>query len=237
MKLLTISSKPLLLSAALAAAFVCSAQMAAAQLVVFNLGDGFENYSLGTAPGYNPNNAQIVGGNVGTSPTVPQAIQYTAVGTGDTYHIVNTAVTNNSSTNLSDYTLSFDFSLTVSDATNAPISFYEITLNNGTTSRTVNIDVSTATEGTGYVHFEYNLGAGAFVGFDPTVAGIGAGWDVILNAYSGTIGGGIPATNTTTTFLVDNFQVTVVPEPASVAMFVGGMSFMLFRRRRLFASR
>jgi hypothetical protein len=137
------------------------------------------------------------------------------------------AASGNTSANLSDYTLSFDLAV---EGVNLAMGYggLEISVQNGggIFGSHALLDFLTPAAapaaGSGYQHFSYNLGT--FTGsLNPSSANLAFGL--------GVIGYGNGMTASPETLLVDNIQITMVPEPSACAMLAGGMGLLAVWRR------
>ncbi|HEY5505161.1 MAG TPA: PEP-CTERM sorting domain-containing protein [Sedimentisphaerales bacterium] len=140
------------------------------------------------------------------------------------------AASGNTSANLANYTLSFDLAV---QGVNLAMGYggLEISVQNGggIFGSHALFDFLTPAQaplaGSGYQHFSYNLGT--FSGsLNPSGAALAFGL--------GVIGYGNGMTANPETLLVDNVQITMVPEPSTFAMLLGGLGLLagLCRYRR-----
>ncbi|MGB7769058.1 MAG: PEP-CTERM sorting domain-containing protein [Verrucomicrobiia bacterium] len=138
----------------------------------------------------------------------------------------------NTDPNLNDYTLSFDM------AVSGPTSLNHLQLNlqgwsgiwysgNMTQTGAQSIDTSSVTPGSGFQLITVNLGTlyGNSTGFDPTSQTYQLQWQV--NGWE--LGNGGPDNGVVVT--IDNTAITMVPEPATLALVGLGMTALLVRRR------
>ncbi|MFZ0829439.1 MAG: PEP-CTERM sorting domain-containing protein [Verrucomicrobiia bacterium] len=138
----------------------------------------------------------------------------------------------NTSANLNDYTLSFDMAV----ASGVALNHLQLTLQGwegqwfsgaGPNGGQVNIDTSAVAVGSGFQHFSLNLGTlMAGTGFDPLDQTYQFQWQ--MNGWE--LAGGGPVTGEQMT--MDNVQVTMVPEPSTVALVGVGMAGLCWLRRR-----
>lgn len=142
------------------------------------------------------------------------------------------AASGNTSANLSDYTLSFDLSIVGVDISTG-YGGLQISVQNGggifgPGAVSPFIVPTAGTANSGYLHYSYNLGT--FTpggGFSPTSGNLAFGIGVV--AYGNNM------TASPETLLVDNLQITMVPEPTTVALCVFGLTtgLVLIRRRHV----
>jgi PEP-CTERM motif len=136
------------------------------------------------------------------------------------------AASGNTSATLADYTLSFDLAIQGVDISTG-YGGLQISVQDGGGifgSSAVSPFVTPAggTAGSGYQHYSYNLGT--FTGsLNPTSANLAFGIGVV--AFGNNM------TASPETLLVDNVQVTMVPEPSTFAMILGGLGLFAGWRR------
>lgn len=137
----------------------------------------------------------------------------------------------NTDPNINDYTLSFDMAVASGVAVNQlQLTFqgwegqwFSGAMNGGT----VTLDTSAVGVGTGFQHFNLNLGTlMAGTGFDPLDQTYQFQWQ--LNGWQ--LAGGGPVTGEQMT--LDNVQVSIVPEPSTIALVGMGMAGLCWLRRR-----
>jgi len=140
------------------------------------------------------------------------------------------AASGNTSANLADYTLSFDLAV---QGANVSMGYGGLEINvfgpgswifNGDGAR-LSFLTGPPTAGSGYQHFSLNLGT--FVAdaalLNPTDAAFSVGIGVV--AYGNNM------TASPETLLLDNLQITMVPEPSTFAMLLGGLGLFAGWRR------
>ena len=145
------------------------------------------------------------------------------------------AASGNTSANLADYTLSFDLAVQGVDVSMGyggleigvfgPGSW----IFNGDALKSAFVNTGLPTAGSGYQHFSMNLGT-----FNPS----GTGGSTYLNPTDGSLSVGIgvinygnPMTASPETLLLDNIQITMVPEPSTFAALLGGLGLFAGWRR------
>jgi hypothetical protein len=137
----------------------------------------------------------------------------------------------NSSANLADYTLSFDMAV---QGVDLAFGFGGVEIGifgpgswifNGDALR-LSFLAGPPTAGSGYQHFSLPFSSFVASGnapLNPTDASFSVGF--------GVINFGNPMTASPETILVDNIQITAVPEPSSFAVFAGGLGLLAAWRR------
>lgn len=194
---------------------------------VFAWGGGsITNYSVTIAAGVG------VGGTQGLEYSFDTTVQY------DGYMSVNMGYSGgnpsgNTSANLSDYVLSFDI------ASDGGVTLNSLQLNiqgwadqwfGGAMTETGagDIDVSSATVGSGFHNISVNLGTfDGDASLDPTSQTYQFQWQV--NAWQ--LDGGGPVTGQQV--VIDNAKITMVPEPTTFALLGLGGALLAIRRRRI----
>lgn len=230
----------------LAAVLLCGTAFAAqAQVTIFS--DNLNSQTLGTAPGYayadatNYSYSFVAGVGVGGSEAAVLQTDFTDGPNGyggAAFQYQDTAVTGNTSANLSDYTLSFDAEVNAADG---GFQLVVETFSGGVITGTPtghgiispNIQLGTANV---FQHLSYNLGSLVVDPYGSTSnlpVPTDQAWQIAFAIQSGTG----PWTEPTTgaQLIIDNIQLTMVPEPASVAMCaLGGLAvaFAFIRRRK-----
>lgn len=214
------------------AAFLGAVAAAQAQVTIVNdnlnantVGSATAGYTFGDVS--NPTHTyQLVGvgGSVGalvTSDFLPPGVGYGGV--AYQYQVGNVGGLNTSA-NLSDYTLEFDalvnktgggFGLTFQTWTGT---FFGGTF--GGSSYPTEVYPSTANV---FQHFSFNLGA-----FSAGAVPTGQTWQIAWQMDEYTYGG--PGTGDQ--MVIDNIQVTMVPEPTSLALCAVGALGLVLRRRK-----
>lgn len=134
------------------------------------------------------------------------------------------AASGNTSANLADYTLSFDMAvqgvnLVANQQLQVSVFGPGSWLFNGNGALT-NLASFTQTAQTGYQHYSLNMGAwsAAAAALNPTASSFSVGIGVV--SY------GNPMTASPEMLLVDNVAITMVPEPSTFAMLVGGLGLL-----------
>jgi PEP-CTERM motif len=219
-------------SAVLLATLCVCALSAMAQVTIFSnnfdsLSGPTPGYSFGDAVNFSHNyTAGVgVGGSVGAQVLSDFSSGPNGFG-GVAFQYQNGNVTGNSSANLADYTLSFDaavnkanggFSLIVQNWTG--------TFFSGTFSQSqYPTEITLATPNV-FQHFSINLGS-----FNAGAVPTGQTWQIAWQMDEFTFGG--PGTGDQ--LVIDNVQLTMVPEPSSLALaLLGAGSFAFLRRRRV----
>jgi hypothetical protein len=136
------------------------------------------------------------------------------------------AASGNTSATLADYILSFDLAIQGVDISTG-YGGLQISVQNGggifgPSAVSPFITPPAGTAGSGYQHYSYNLGT--FTGsLNPTSANLAFGIGVV--AFGNNM------TASPETLLVDNVQVTMVPEPSTFAMILGGLGLFAGWRR------
>ncbi len=190
--------------------------------------ENYESYSLGAFGTVSDfSDATYMGANGVASVVAGQALQFAfdvKTGMGALNTNVSApfpaAATNNSSTNLANYTLEFDLSL-LSGINTGWFGVCEVVAG-GSGPRTQDLNLGALTVGGPAVHHSMTLAAMAQP-FGSVINPTSTNWDVHLVAlgFPANAGGG----TVRTTLLLDNVKVTVVPEPSSlllgIAMIVG----------------
>lgn len=190
--------------------------------------------------GTSANNSVVAG--VGTSGTSAWQITMTAAPGGSAGYAYYGAqyqdgsVTGNTSVNLSDYTLSFDAESTSGTLGSLNLQIQSWTGASFGGSMTGTLNTAPANPGYGndltltptYTHYSLNLGDSSVFqgnsGFLPN----GGTWQLTFQLN----GGGAGANGYTETVNVDNLQVTMVPEPATLALCGLGLAGLVLIRRR-----
>ena len=137
-----------------------------------------------------------------------------------------TPASGNTSATLADYILSFDLAIQGVDISTG-YGGLQISVQNGggifgPSAVSPFITPPAGTAGSGYQHYSYNLGT--FTGsLNPTSANLAFGIGVV--AFGNNM------TASPETLLVDNVQVTMVPEPSTFAMILGGLGLFAGWRR------
>lgn len=140
------------------------------------------------------------------------------------------AASGNSSAILANYTFSFDLAVQGVDAGPYPQGFQISIFGPGGgvfSGPKVELDLTTIVfpAGQGYQHYSFTLDQFAvFNAFTPTAASFTAGFGIVSF-------GGPNTTATPETFLFDNLQITMVPEPSAFAMLAGGVGLLAGCRR------
>lgn len=187
----------------------------------------------GTNPALPANNIVAPGNGGGQA----MALTFNAV-SGTTLNLqtatLEYAASGNTSANLANYTLSFDLAVQGVDVS---MGYGGLEINvfgpgswifNGDGAR-LSFLTGPPTAGSGYQHFSLNLGT--FVAdaalLNPTDASFSVG--------IGVIGYGNNMTASPETLLLDNVEITMVPEPSTFAMLLGGLGLLagLCRYRRV----
>ena len=188
----------------------------------------------GTNPALPANNIVAPGNGGGQA----MALTFNAV-SGTTLNLqtatLEYAASGNTSANLADYTLSFDLAVQGVDlafgyggleiGVFGPGSW----IFNGDALKSAFVNTGLPTAGSGYQHFSMNLGT-----FNPS----GTGGSTYLNPTDGSLSVGIgvinygnPMTASPETLLLDNIQITMVPEPSTFAALLGGLGLFAGWRR------
>ena len=213
-----------------------------AQIVVWS--QNFDSLSLGA---YGAHTTDFVGD--ATNPALP-ANNIVAPGAGGsgqsmalTFNAVNGTTLNlqtatleygaagNTSANLADYTLSFDMAV---QGVNLAFGFGGVEIGifgpgswifNGDALR-LSFLTGPPAAGTGYQHFSL-----PFSGFVPSGNTALNPTDASFSVGFGVINYGNPMTASPETILVDNLQITMVPEPSALTMLASGLGLMVGWRR------
>lgn len=228
---------------------VSMAAVLTAQASVFIINENFDpSLSAGAAfasygpggDGTSANNGIVAG--VGTSGTSAWQITMTAAAGGTAGYAYygaqyqNGGVTGNTSANLSDYTLSFDAESTTATLGSLNLQLQSWTGAGFTGTQTGTLNTAPASPGYGndltltptYTHYSLNLGDTSIFqgnsGFLPNGGTIQIAFQ--LN------GPGAGSSGWTETLNVDNLQLTMVPEPATLALCGLGLTGLVFIRRR-----
>lgn len=136
------------------------------------------------------------------------------------------AANGNTSANLADYTLSFDMAIQGVDISTG-YGGLQISVQNGggifgPSAVSPFVTPAAGTAGAGYQLYSFNLGT--FTGsLNPTSANLAFGIGVV--AYGNNM------TASPETLLVDNIQITMVPEPGGFAIITGGLGLLAGWRR------
>ncbi len=203
---------------------------ALAQVTIFS--DNFDSLS-GPTPGYSFGDAVNsshnytagvgVGGSVGAQVLSDFSSGPNGYG-GVAFQYQNGNVTGNTSANLSDYTLSFDalvnkanggFALIVQNWTG--------TFFSGTFSQSQYPTEITLPTANVFQHYSINLGS-----FSAGAVPTGQTWQIAWQMDEFTFGG--PGTGDG--MVIDNVQVTMVPEPSSIGLAILGIASLAVLRRR-----
>jgi hypothetical protein len=220
---------PMKKSAVLLATLSLCALPAMAQ-VIFS--DNFNSLS-GPTPGYSFGDAVNsshnytagvgVGGSVGAQVLSDFSSGPNGYG-GVAFQYQNGNVTGNSSANLSDYTLSFDALVNKANGGFALIlQNWTGTFFSGTFSQSQYPSEITLPTANTFQHFSINLGT-----FNAGAVPTGQTWQIAWQMDEFTFGG--PGTGDQ--LVIDNVQLTMVPEPSSLALAVLGMASFAFLCRR-----
>jgi hypothetical protein len=202
-----------------------------AQIVIFSgFSHSYDNPITGSPLVYaqgdaaNVSTAYVNGAGAGGSQAVVITTDFTGAGWGEVdYSDRYPSVSGNTSANISDYTLSFDAAVNVA---NAGFWLVVSTLHNGSPS-----DVSSflgISNPNAFEHFSLNL-ASAFGG-GGTLDPLSEWWQLDFNMLTSW---GFADPSTGDQLLISNVQLTMVPEPSSLAL--GALSVMTglaFLRRR-----
>ena len=139
------------------------------------------------------------------------------------------AASGNTSSNLANYTLSFDLAVqgvNLRANQQLQVSVFDpgSWLFNGNGALT-NLAGFTQTAQTGYQHYSLNMGdwSAANAALNPTASSFSVGFGLV--SY------GNAMTASPETLLVDNIQITMVPEPSTFAMLAGGLGLFAGWRR------
>ncbi|HET7626480.1 MAG TPA: PEP-CTERM sorting domain-containing protein [Verrucomicrobiae bacterium] len=217
------------------AVFMCAGTVVAnAQTVLFS--ENF-NSATGTPNGYTfgdvVNNSITYADGVGVGGSRGVLIQSDFDNSqgfgGVAFQYQNGNVSGNTSMNLSDYTISFDAKV---NKANGGFLFIAQTWpdpgfgGTGPTESKTSSDILLANADT-FEHFDINLGT-----LIPTDAGLdtlGKTWQIAWQMDSGDYG----EPSTGDQLVIDNVQLSMVPEPSSIALVLSGvMSGLVFLRRR-----
>jgi hypothetical protein len=144
---------------------------------------------------------------------------------GVAFQYQNGNVTGNSSANLSDYTLSFDAEVNKANGGFALIvQNWTGTFFSGTFSQSQYPTEITLPTANVFQHFSINLGS-----FNAGAVPTGQTWQIAWQMDEFTFGG--PGTGDQ--LVVDNVQLTMVPEPSSLALgLLSAAGFAIWRRRK-----
>jgi hypothetical protein len=140
------------------------------------------------------------------------------------------AASGNTSANLSDYTLSFDLAVQGVDAGPYPQGFQISIFGPGGSvfsGPKLELDLTSTVfpAGQGYQHYSFGLNQFNLVnGFVPTASSYSVGFGIVSFGGANT-----PATPETMDF--DNLEITMVPEPSTGALLVGGLGLLAGCRR------
>lgn len=203
---------------------------ALAQVTIFS--DNFNSLS-GPTPGYSfgdaVNSSHNYTAGVGTGGSVGAQVLSDFGGTngfgGVAFQYQNGNVTGNSSANLSDYTLSFDAEVNKANGGFALIvQNWTGTFFSGTFSQSQYPTEITLPTANVFQHFSINLGS-----FNAGAVPTGQTWQIAWQMDEFTFGG--PGTGDQ--LVVDNVQLTRVPEPSSLALgLLSAAGFAIWRRRK-----
>ncbi len=140
------------------------------------------------------------------------------------------AASGNTSANLADYTLSFDLAVQGVDGGPYPQGFQISIFGPGGgvfSGPKLELDLTSTVfpAGQGYQHYSFGLNQFNQVnGFVPTAASYTVGFGIVSF-------GGANTPATPETFDFDNLEITMVPEPGTCAMLVGGFGLLAGCRR------
>lgn len=208
------------------------ASNAQAQVVVFS---GFDqsvgNPASGSPLGWvvgdasNVTMAYVDGAGAGGSQAVVITTDFTGGGFGIAeYEYRNMSVSGNTSANVSDYTLSFDAAVNVA---NAGVWLVVSTLHNGSPG-----DLSSylmISNPNTFEHFTLNLASDFVGGFPGTFDPLSEWWQLDFNMMSQDFGD--PSTGNQ--LIISNLELTMVPEPSSLALCaLSAVMGLTFLRRR-----
>ena len=237
------TTKRVLLATMLLGGAVLTSQ---AQVTIFS--DNLNSQPLGTAPGYayadatNYSYSFVAGVGVGGSEAAVVQTDFTSGPNGyggAAFQYQDTTVTGNTSANLSDYTLSFDAEVNAADGGFQLVveTFSGAVISSGTLSGhgiiSPNIQLGTANV---FQHFSYNLSQLVVDPYGATSnlpVPTDQSWQIAFAIQSGTGPWNEPTTGAQ--LIIDNVQLTMVPEPASVTLCaLGGLAgaFVFLRRRK-----
>ncbi len=227
--------KQIIKSMSLVAALSGLSLTSQAQLVVWS--QNFDSLTLGaygnttdfvndpTTPALPANNIVAPGNGGGQA----MALTFNALG-GTTVNLQAAtptyAASGNTSANLADYTLSFDMAIQGVDISTG-YGGLQISVQNGggifgPSAVSPFVTPAAGTAGSGYQLYSFNLGT--FTGsLNPTSANLAFGIGVV--AYGNNM------TASPETLLVDNIQITMVPEPGTFAIITGGLGLLAGWRR------
>lgn len=203
---------------------------ALAQVTIFannfdSLSGPTPGYSFGDAVNFSHNyTAGVgVGGSVGAQVLSDFASGPNGYG-GVAFQYQNGNVTGNSSANLSDYTLSFDAAVNKANGGFALVlQNWTGTFFSGTFSQSqYPTEITQATPNV-FQHYSINLGT-----LNPGAVPTGATWQIAWQMDEYTFGGA----GTGDQMVIDNVQVTMVPEPSSLALGLLGAGCLAVLRRR-----
>jgi hypothetical protein len=226
----------------LAAVLLCGTVFTSrAQITIFS--DNLNSQPLGPAPGYfygaaaNVSHSYVAGVGVGGSEAGVLQTDFTATPNygGAAFQYQNTVASGNTSANLSDYTLSFDAEVNAANGGfQLDVQSFAgpgITGISGEGIISPNIQLGTANV---FQHLSYNLGQLLLSpGGNPNLpVGTAPDWQIAFIIGPQPSGPwGLPSTGDQ--LIIDNIQLTMVPEPASLTVCaMGGLAAFAFLRRR-----
>lgn len=167
--------------------------------------------------GGNPNAAVLAGVGVGGSQALN--INRNALGSGTPNFGVGSgsySVSGNTSASLSDYTLSFDLALGSGSVSDFIADF--LVYSDGSHGTDVGISGGNLpVPGAGFQHYSFNMGTLGTMWTGNALVPTASSWTFSLGKYGGSTAG-------IADIYIDNIQVSIVPEPSTVAL--AGLGFV-----------